>query len=132
MASVCNDIARELIGIPWRRAGTDFRPLVGGADCRTLVFEFLRRIGSPARDPWSVAGVQELWARGATVAEALPGEWQSAAFPLEVGDIGATRGGRHIVVLAAPGLVLHSDDAGGSCLLPMARLRVSAWWRWRQ
>lgn len=121
----------ELLGIPFEAGGSDFRPSVGGADCKSLVLEFLRRIGVEAQDPWDVVAAQ--WHAEHELATTAPsaGRWVAVEDGLpQAGDVGETSDAGHVCVCVGGGYALHAVRDSASCLLPLHRSRAQRWWRW--
>lgn len=116
-------IAQELLGIPFREGGRDFRPLHGGTDCLGIVLEFRRRLGLRAEDPWGAIH----WRGDAR--EHWPSWLRPVSGPIENGDVAITVDGAHILVYAGSGYILEAVRDAGSRLRRCVPTTDQRWWR---
>ena len=121
------DEARKLLGLRHQLGARDFRRGRGATDCVGLVVEFLRRLDLEMPDP-ATAKLAVDW-RGGTLDAFdafVPDHWRAVDqdAPRRAGDLLIMDKGRHVAVAVSPHLALTSEKRQGSCLLPMAGLRV--------
>lgn len=132
-SSVVHPEASALVGIPFREGGRDFRIAVGGTDCGGICWEFCRRAGIDARDPWAI--IAEQWREPdrsiGVEAGLVVGGWERCDdVERLVGDIGESASGDHVAVYVGGGYALHARRGSTSSLLPISRAPLARWWRW--
>lgn len=131
MADHVHRAALELIGIPFREGGRDFRQVLGGTDCAGVCWEFCRRAGIDARDPWLIIADQWRAQEIGVDAGLRAGGWVLCDSAVRaVGDIGESADAGHVCVYVGGGRALHARRGSVSFLASIVHAPAARWWRY--